>query len=174
MRRSHLQHVILEIGQRFGLDGCYVIGAAAILAVLAEPPIGILTATRDVDVIAPTDEETWADRFSFVLGEASDFDVRHGYYVQGVTSRTPASAPRGWKSRCLALAAGPYTAWCLEPHDLVLSKLGAGRPKDLSFSRALVGLGLVRHDELRLRLATVAGTPAHRERLYSWIDAAFA
>ena len=78
MRRSHLQHVILEIGQRFGLDGCYVIGAAAILAVLAEPPIGILTATRDVDVMAPTDEEAWADRFSFVLGEASDIDVRHG------------------------------------------------------------------------------------------------
>ena len=40
MYRHQLQHVILEIGRRFGVREFYVIGSAAILAVLPDPPIG--------------------------------------------------------------------------------------------------------------------------------------
>jgi len=71
MRRRELQHVILEIGERFGLTEVFVIGSSAILAVLPNPPEGVLTATRDVDIIPPHDEdERMADRISFVIGEA--------------------------------------------------------------------------------------------------------
>lgn len=45
MRRSQLQHVILEIGRRFGIDEVYVIGCAAIIATLPNPPGGALTGT---------------------------------------------------------------------------------------------------------------------------------
>jgi hypothetical protein len=51
-----------------------------------DPPEGALTATRDVDVISPQDDERMTDRISFVLNEASDFDLVWGYYVQGLTS----------------------------------------------------------------------------------------
>lgn len=56
MRRIQLQHVILEIGRRFDIVDFHVIGSAAILAVLPNPPEGALTATRDVDVI-PSDDD---------------------------------------------------------------------------------------------------------------------
>jgi len=49
------------------------------------------------------------------------------------------------------------TAWCLEPHDLWVSKAIAGRPKDVEFCRALLDRGLVRGARLRERLAQVQG-----------------
>jgi len=47
-------------------------------------------------------------------------------------------------------------AWCLEPHDLWVSKAVAGRPKDLEFCRALLARALVGGECLRERLAQVA------------------
>lgn len=171
MYRSQLQHLIHEIGRRFGITDFHIIGSAAILAALPDPPEGELTATRDVDVVAPDDDERLADQISFVLGEASDFDLEHGYYAQGVTSRTATYAPIDWRSRAIPVRVGEYTGWCMEPHDLVLSKLGAGREKDLDFSRSAVQLGLVQPQELRKRLGEVACTEEHRRRITSRIDA---
>src|SRR5262245_52573659 len=104
MRRSELQHVILEIAQRFELQEMFIIGSSAILAALPNPPEGVLTQSRDVDVIPLSDEaERMADRISFVLGEASPFDDEYGYHAQGVTFRTPRYAPRDWQRRTIDL-----------------------------------------------------------------------
>lgn len=173
MYRSQLQHVILEIGRRFDLPDFHIIGSAAILAALPNPPEGALTATRDVDVIPPLDDERMADRISFVLGEASDFDREHGYYAQGVTSATPTYAPRDWKTRAVPIRAEKYTGWCMEAHDLVLSKLGAGRGKDLDFARSAAGLDLLRREELLRRLQDVACSDEHRRQILARIDALF-
>jgi hypothetical protein len=171
MLRRQLQHVILEIGRRFDLRDFYVVGSAAILAALPDPPAGALTATRDVDVIPPGDDEQLADRISFVLGEASDFDIEHGYYAQGVSLRTPAFAPADWSSRALPVRVADYTGWCMEPHDLVLSKLGAGRDKDLEFARDAAALGLLRHNELLARLEFVNCTDEHRRQITARVKA---
>lgn len=171
MYLSQLQHVILEIGRRVDIDECHIIGSAAILAALPNPPDGALTATRDVDVIPPNDDERLADRISFVLGEASDFDAEYGYYAQGVTSRTPMFAPADWMSRAIPVRVERYTGWCMEPNDLVLSKLGAGREKDLDFARSAVQLGVVRRDLLTTRLDRVACSDEHRRLIASCIDA---
>jgi hypothetical protein len=56
------------------------------------------------------------------------------------------------------------TAWCLEPHDLWVSKAIAGRPKDLEFCRALIERGLVERDRLRERLAQVDALDARIRR----------
>jgi len=171
--RSQLQHVILEIGRRFDLSDFHIVGSAAILAALPNPPEGTLTATRDVDVIPPQDDERMADRISFVLGEASDFDLEHGYYAQGVTSATPRYAPSDWKTRAVPIRVEKYTAWCMEAHDLVLSKLGAGREKDIDFARSAAELGLLQRDELLLRLQGVACSDEHRRQISARINALF-
>ncbi len=158
MFRHQLQHVILEIGERFGVKDFYVIGSAAILAVMSDPPIGALTATRDVDVIPTDGDERLADRISFVIGEASEFDAAHGYYAQGVSLNTPRYAPRDWPTRAIPIRVGDITAWCMEPTDLVLSKLGVGREKDLEFARSAAQLALVTEDELLNRLSSVPST----------------
>jgi len=173
MYRSQLQHVILEIGRRFDLHDFHIIGSAAILAALPNPPEGALTATRDVDVVPPHDDERLADRISFVLGEASDFDLEYGYYAQGVTSKTPMYAPSGWMARAVPIRVEDYTGWCMEPHDLVLSKLGAGREKDIDFAKSAAALGLLQREVLLRQLQDVACTDEHRRLIEARVGALF-
>ena len=173
MRRNQLQHVILEIGQRFDLKDIYIIGSAAILAAIPDPPEGELTATRDVDVIPPRDEERLADQISFVLGEASDFDAEYGYYAQGVTSETPEYAPSDWKSRTIDIPVAGIVGRCMDPNDLIISKLGAGRPKDLAFARAAANLGLIQRSILLERLDRVECSDQMRMLITDRIVATF-
>lgn len=173
MYRRQLEHVILEVGRRNDLEYFYIIGSAAILAVLPDPPEGALTATRDVDIIPPFDDDRLADRLSWVLGEGSDFDIEHGYYVQGVSWTTPLYAPKDWHLRALPVRVDRYTGLCMEPHDLTLSKLGAGREKDLEFVQDVARLGLIQRATLLERLTAVETTPEHRELLKQRIGALF-
>ena len=87
------------------------------------------------------------------------FHSTFGYYAQGVVEAT-AVLPPGWRERLVRFET-PGTqgvvAWCLEVHDLWLSKAVAGRPKDLEFCGALVARGLVNRERLRERLATMHG-----------------
>jgi hypothetical protein len=73
-----VNNVCVRRAYRFDHLDFYIVGSAAILAARPDPPAGSLTATRDVDVIPPGDDEQLADRISFVLGEASDFDIEPG------------------------------------------------------------------------------------------------
>lgn len=174
MKRTQLEHVILEVGRRNDLEYFYVIGSAAILAVLPDPPEGALTATRDVDIIPPHENEELADRLCWVLGEGSEFDIEHGYYVQGVSWNTPVHAPQDWHLRAIPVRVGNrHTGLCMEPHDLVLSKLGAGREKDLDFARAVARLRLVEREKLHERLDSVSATTDFRALLKQRIDGLF-
>jgi hypothetical protein len=61
--------------------------------------------------------------------------------------------------------ADPSRAVCLEPHDLVVSKLVAGREKDLEFARALIEAGFVDVTELEARAGLLPVIPAVRRRV---------
>jgi hypothetical protein len=174
MRRRDLEHVIFEVGRRFDLREVFIVGSSAILAVMPDPPDGALTATRDVDIIPPGDvDERMADRISFVLGEASEFDDEYGYYAQGVSLNTPRYAPRGWQTRTVDIHLDAYVGRCMEPHDLVLSKLGAGREKDLEFTHAAAKLKLVDQKMLIERLKLVNTTEEHIRLMANRIAALF-
>ena len=114
MRREQLQHVILEISERFGLTEIYVIGSAAILATLPDPPEGVLVATRDVDVIPGADDEHVADRISYVMGEASDSTTRMATTRKASLLRRPNTLPRGWRSRAIPIQVGKCRALCMD------------------------------------------------------------
>lgn len=144
------------------------------MAAVPDPPDGALTATRDVDVIAPRDEERLADQISFVLGEASDFEAAHGYYAQGVTSETPEFAPTDWKSRTIDIPVAGIVGRCMDPNDLVLSKLGAGRAKDLAFARAAANLLPIRRKTLLERLEHVECSDQMRKLITDRITATIA
>jgi len=174
MRRREWQHVLLEVGERFALTEVFVIGSSAILAVLPDPPEGVLTATRDVDIIPPNDEdERIADQISYVIGEASPFDVEYGYHAQGVSLKTPTYAPDGWQARTIDVSVGKIVAHCMEPHDVILSKLGAGREKDLEFASAAAALGLVVQSGLLTNLHFVRTTTEHSRLIAERISALF-
>ena len=113
----------------------------------------------EVDVAAMRDDPDGekADLIDGSIGEASMFHATFGYYAQGVVEAT-AVLPSGWRRRLVRFET-PGTrgtiAWCLEPHDLWISKAIAGRSKDVEFCAALMKRRLVNADLLRARLAKV-------------------
>src|SRR5262249_13565423 len=88
----------------------------------------------------------------------SPFQRSFGYYAHGICEATSV-LPDGWRDR-LILISGENTrfvrGWCLEVHDLAVSKYVAGRKKDLDFTAALGRHRMISRDVLESR---VAGTP---------------
>lgn len=144
MRRDQLEHLIRAAGDLLGDDTIIVIGSQAILATIPQPDYDILTRSMEADLLPIDDaDEAKADLIDGVLGAGSRFDGTHGIHADGVSSRT-ARLPSGWQERLIEIV-GESTNWvrglCLEPHDLVVSKLAAGRKKDLEFVDAAVRAG---------------------------------
>lgn len=86
-----------------------------------------------------------ADLVDGAIGEASPFHESFSVYGQGVTLAT-ATLPDGWRDRLIPFThghVGESRAMCIDPHDLVVSKLVANREKDLEFVRAVVIARLV-------------------------------
>ena len=109
--------------------------------------------------IYPLHRPEQADEIDGSLGDGSQFHVTHGYYAHGVGPET-AKAPAGWQERLVRvpipsrlLSNREPVAWCLEIHDLVLSKLAAGRARDWDFAREAIKAGLVSGEELLRRAA---------------------
>lgn len=159
MNRNAFDHAIRAAGGVLGVTDVLVIGSQALHASVSGrlPP----EAQRSVEVdIAALDDDphgALADLIDGSIGEASMFHETFGYYAQGVVSST-AVLPSGWRKRLLRYSTqgtGGVTAWCLEVHDLWISKAIAGRPKDLEFCAALVRRGLVKARVLRDRLRKV-------------------
>jgi hypothetical protein len=150
-----LRFLIYEIGRRLKVREFYVIGSAAIAATLPTPPEGELTATRDADVIPFGDDQLLMDKIDLYMGKGSPLDESSGYYAHGVSSETPKYAPRDWRIRTVEVLTSTAVGHCMEPHDIVLSKLGAGREKDLAFARELAKLGHLNRGTLLERLGSV-------------------
>jgi hypothetical protein len=126
--------------------------------------------------ILPIDDpdETKADLIDGLLGEASLFQETHGIYAQGVGQHT-ARLPAGWRDRLVALRnknTGGVTGWCLEPHDVCVSKLLAGRPKDTEFCRALIWTRIVEPATLLDRFEDTDATSREKERASAFIRSA--
>jgi len=100
------------------------------------------------------------------------FNDTHGVHADGVSITTPV-LPAGWRQRLVEIS-NPNTngvrGLCLEPHDLVLSKLAAGRPKDIEFCDAAVRSGLVDTDVITDRIRSTELSPSARARLASWVE----
>lgn len=163
MNRSQLEHVIRAAAAISGDSDIVVIGSQSVLGQFPSPPPE-LCVSIEADVY-PRNKPELADLIDGSIGEMSPFHQTFGYYAQGVAPET-AALPTGWESRLVALHTENTqgaTGWCLEIHDLVLSKYIAGREKDLEYVEAALRHGLVRSDELLTRLPTVPVDAARRE-----------
>jgi len=84
-----------------------------------------------------------------------------------------AHLPNGWRDRLVPFDrpdAAPSQAVALEPHDLVIAKLYAGREKDLEFAIALIRENLVDTRLLVERAGMLSEPEAVRERVRSYIE----
>jgi hypothetical protein len=172
--RAQLEHLIRAAATIADDDDIVIIGSQAILGVFPDAPPELLVSV-EADIYPRNKPERW-DLIDGALGEMSPFHATFGYYAQGVDEST-ATLPAGWSDRLVPLF-GPgtrgATGWCLEVHDLIVSKLVAGREKDLAFAAAAAHHGLARKSTLLDRLA---GTPVdveRRELVRTRIERAFA
>jgi hypothetical protein len=159
MIREQFEHAVRAAGAILGAGEVLVIGSQALHAsVTGElPPEASQSIEVDVAAMGNDADGRLADLIDGSIGEASMFHHTFGYYAQGVVETT-AVLPTGWRERLVRFetpATNGVVAWCLEIHDLWISKAIAGRHKDVEFCRALVQRGLVGGALLRERLAMV-------------------
>jgi hypothetical protein len=148
MNLRQLEHVLRAGGSIVGCRELVVIGSQALLASFPNASEE-LVGSMEVDCY-PLDEPGKADLIDGSIGELSPFHQTFGYYAHGVGPET-AVLPAGWRSRLVRLESentGGITGWCLSPVDLAVSKLLAGRTKDINFVRAMARSGVVAEAEI--------------------------
>jgi hypothetical protein len=156
MRPQDFEHVVAAAAAVTGQDELVVIGSQAIFGSCAQPPIAMLR-SLEVDIY-PLREPDRADFIDGSLGDGSQFHLTFGYYAHGVGPET-AKAPRGWEERLIlrkipqrVASKRTAIAWCLEAHDLVLSKCVAGRDRDWEYASEALRAGLVQAEVLLSRI----------------------
>ena len=151
-------------------------GSQAILGTYDEddlPPEA--TASMEADLAFLDDpDRAKADEVDAVIGELSTFQADHGVYAEGIHVET-AILPEGWRMRLThwdLQASLPARPRFLDPHDLAVSKLVAGREKDTAFVDALLRQGLLKVQTLRERAQHLPEGLAASvvERIEGWLD----
>jgi hypothetical protein len=178
MTREELQHIIRAAAEICEEPEFIVIGSQAIHGSLVDVNDFELIRSMEADLYprhAPEKAELLNE-----IGLLSLFHNTHGIYADPV-DETTATLPRGWFDR-VQLLSGPLTetiggyrarGLCLELHDLAVSKLAAGREKDVQFFNALVRRGNLQSETLRLRLSETELPSVKRRLVVALIDAAF-
>ncbi|MES2705418.1 MAG: DUF6036 family nucleotidyltransferase [Verrucomicrobiota bacterium] len=164
MQRHELEHIIRASAGITGRNRFIIVGSQAVLGQFPEAPAELLV-SREADIYCPEDPSA-TDLIDGTIGELSPFEQSFRYYAHGVGPET-AVVPAGWEDRLVPVHSeftGGATAFCLEAHDLAISKLVAGREKDFKFVTALFHHGMVELPVLAERLAT---TELHPERRHA-------
>jgi hypothetical protein len=173
MTREQLEHIIRAASAIAEDDGIVIIGSQAILGQFPDAPSELLR-SMEADVFPRTHPDR-ADLIDGSIGELSPFHTAFGYYAQGVGEET-ATLPAGWRDRLIPVntpRTRGSTGWCLEVHDLAVSKYAANRPKDREFVRALVLHALVDRATLEARWKATTVEPELRLLVEQLIAADF-
>lgn len=174
MKREQFDHAVRAAAGVLGSSEIIVVGSQAIHAVMGAELPSVAEQSMEVDVVPLQDPDgRLADLVDGSVGEASMFHEQFGFYAQGVSEST-AVLPAGWQDRLLRYetpATNGVVAWCLEPHDLWISKAVAAREKDVEFCRALLRQGLVQPSVLDDRVNSLDTDPASRARVRDRITA---
>ncbi len=138
MKRHELEHIIRASSAIVDEPEIIVIGSQSILGPLPDAP-QILRKSMKADVY-PRFSPAKTEIIEGAIGENSIFHETFGYFAHGVGEDT-ATLPDGWEERLVKIQnanTNGATGWCLDLHDLAVSKLAAGRPHDLDFARHML------------------------------------
>ena len=170
MRRTDLEHIIRAAGSITQDDEIIIIGSQAILGQYPHAPEALLR-SMEADIY-PKNKSHLADLVDGSIGELSPFHETFGYYAHGV-ARDTVVLPDGWEQRLIPVknenTAG-ITGWCLEIHDLIISKYAAGRERDFEFTSEAINQGLVEKKILRQRVSMLPVEESIKDRILKKID----
>lgn len=163
MTREQLEHLIRAAAVIADVDTVIVVGSQAILGQFPDAPES-MRASVEADLF-PLHHPERAEAIEGSIGELSPFHETFGYYAHGVGEET-ARIPEGWRKRLVEVRnenTRGARGLCLEIHDLLVSKLIAGREKDLDFLREAARHQLANRETLLLRLQAVSADPELKE-----------
>jgi len=171
MTRAQLEHIIRASAVIADDDEIIVVGSQSILGAHPDAP-DALTTSIEADVFPKNHPDRW-ELIDGSIGELSPFHDTFGYYAQGV-DETTSTLPEGWRERLVEVRndnTRGATGWCLEPHDLLVAKAIAGRPKDKAFVETALRHRLASPDRLLERLKSTDTEVALAERAQRWFQA---
>ena len=174
MKRDQLEHLIRASAAIASDDEIVIVGSQSVLGQFPDAPAELLV-SDEADGF-PMHHPDRADLIDGSIGELSTFHDTFGDCAPGVSPET-AVLPPDWQTRLVPVrtpATRGATGWCLEIHDLLLSKYVAGREKDATFCRVAVVHRMVRRETLEARLAQMELVPAIRAAVTGRINADFA
>jgi hypothetical protein len=162
--RLQLEHIIRAAAGNADTTDIVIIGSQAVLGSFPDAPAE-LTRSIEADVF-PRSRPQDSILIDGAIGERSLFHETFGYYAHGVDEAT-AVLPEGWQGRLVPLRnenTRGATGWCLEVNDLAVSKLVAGREKDIEYVTALFRHGLAHCETVRERLGMTPLADPERRR----------
>ncbi|MDB6139589.1 MAG: hypothetical protein JWO94_2661 [Verrucomicrobiaceae bacterium] len=107
--------------------------------------------TLDADIVPdPVDQGTY-DLLTECLGKESAFFDRYGYYADINGPRAFECFPADFRERLVPLQECP-NVFALEPNDMAVAKLIAGREKDIRLLSILLARGCLEEAAIRTRL----------------------
>ena len=152
MTREQLELLVRAAAQIADDEELIILGSQAVLGQYPNAPAELLV-SNEADLY-PKNKPELADLIDGTIGELSPFHDTFGYYAHGIEEGT-SILPDGWRDRLVPIRnvnTRGATGWCLEVNDLVVSKLAAGREKDLEFAREAARHRLVEESLLRQRV----------------------
>ena len=153
MQRSELEHLIRAAAALTGHTQFVICGGQALHALGEDAPEEMMT-LQMADLFVPDDPESTA-LIGKSLGEMSLFDQKFQYCARAVNQEYVV-LPEGWRDRVVAIESpdtAGATGYCLEVHDLAISKLAGGKDADFAFVLGLLQHRLVDEGTLEDRLA---------------------
>jgi len=153
MKHADLEHIIRAASTIANDDEIIILGSQAVLGQFSNPPEEMLR-SDEADIYPKNRPERW-ELIDGAIGELSTFHDTFGYYAQGVEEGV-STLPQDWKTRLIPFASSATrgaTGWCVEIHDLLISKYIANRDKDRRYCQAAARAGLAQEQVLLERLA---------------------
>jgi hypothetical protein len=166
MNRFQFEHVVKAAAVVAGTLEIVVVGSQAVLGLDPNPPLA-LQASLEVDLYPLNGGEEAIDAIEGALGIGSAFHSTHQYYAHGVGPDT-ATLPGNWLSRAVRVST-PYmegaVAICPCAIDLAISKLAAGREKDMAYVAVMVAEGMTGWHDMRAAILAELPDGMPRSRL---------
>ncbi len=160
MKRHELEHIIRAAGAIAGVSEVVIIGSQAILGSFPDPPAELLV-SQEADLF-PYKEPEKADLIDGSIGELSPFHEAFGYYAHGISPET-AVLPKNWEHRVAVIKnenTRSVAGLCIHPGDIAVSKLLAGRAKDVHYVALLLKHQLISKQDVEALASELAAEHA--------------
>ena len=162
MNRGKLDDLLRRFAQVSGRNEATMIGSQCLHAAVADVPDEVVMSV-ECDLVFDS-EDPVVKQVDAELGRDSPYHQEHPVYIDPIVGTFP-FMPEGWEARARVIDLGEIKIRCLEPNDLALSKLAAGRLKDSEVVAVMIQRKLVDPATLRQRIERIADLHARASLL---------